>query len=80
MHVCSLKCKAGIRIFGLTRTVPFNSGIVAVAQWLKGRRTYFDNCVSQHLSGAGWSPAGSVGRDFNLQKLNYQSRGGGGGG
>ena len=45
---------------------------VAVAQWLKGRRTFFDNCVSQHLSGAGSSPAGSVGRDLNLQKLNYQ--------
>ena len=27
---------------------------------------------SQHLSGAGSSPAGSVGRDLNLQKLNYQ--------
>ena len=26
---------------------------------------------SQHLSGAGSSPAGSVGRDLNLQKLNY---------
>ena len=37
-----------------------------------GRRTYFDNCVSQHLSGAGSSPAGSVGRDLNLLKLNYQ--------
>ena len=37
-----------------------------VAQWLR------DNCVSQHLSGAGSSPAGSVGRDLNLQKLNYQ--------
>ena len=37
-----------------------------------GRRTYFDNCVSQHLSGAGSSPFGSVGRDLNLQKLNYQ--------
>ena len=37
----------------------------------KGRRTYFDNCVSQHLSGAGSSLAGSVGRDLNLQKLNY---------
>ena len=24
------------------------------------------------LSGAGSSPAGSVGRDLNLQKLNYQ--------
>ena len=34
----------------------------AVAQ----RRTYFDNCVSQHLSGAGSSPAGAVGRDLNL--------------
>ena len=28
-------------------------------------------CVSQHLSGAGSSPVGSVGRDLNLQKLNY---------
>ena len=49
---------------------------VAVAQWLRAsnifRRTYFDNRVSQHLSGAGSSPAGSVGRDLNLQKLNYQ--------
>ena len=36
------------------------------------RCQYFDNCVSQHLSGAGSSPAGSVGRDLNLQKLNYQ--------
>ena len=35
------------------------------------RGTYFDNCVSQHLSGAGSSPADSVGRDLNLQKLNY---------
>ena len=26
----------------------------------------------KHLSGAGSSPAGSVGRDLNLQKLNYQ--------
>ena len=36
------------------------------------RRTYFDNCVSQHLSGAGSSPAGSVSWYLNLQKLNYQ--------
>ena len=47
-----------------------------MAQWLSAskisRRRYFDNCVSQHLSGAGSSPAGSVGRDLNLQKLNYQ--------
>ena len=35
----------------------------------KGRRTYIDNCVSQHLSGAGSSLAGSVDRDLNLQKL-----------
>ena len=35
------------------------------------KRTYFDNCVSQHMSGAGSSPAGFVGRDLNLQKLNY---------
>ena len=32
------------------------------------RVEHFDNCVSQHLSGAGSSPAGSVGRDLNLQK------------
>ena len=40
--------------------------------WRSGlaRRTYFDNCVSQHLSGAVSSPAGSVGRDLNLQKLS----------
>ena len=39
---------------------------------VKLRRTHFDNCVSQHLSGAGSSPADSVGRDLNLLKLNYQ--------
>ena len=33
---------------------------------------YFDTFVTRHLSGAGSSPAGSVGRDLNLQKLNYQ--------
>ena len=49
-----------------------------MAQWLRAsnmfrrRRTCFDNYVSQHLSGAGSSPVGSVGRDLNLQKLNYQ--------
>ena len=31
-----------------------------------------DKFVSQHLSGAGSSPADSVGRDLNYQKLNYQ--------
>ena len=44
---------------------------IAVAQWLSASNI-FDNCVSQHLSGVGSSPAGSVGRDLNLQKLNYQ--------
>ena len=42
-------------------TSPWHSGY--------GRRIHF---VGQHLSGAGSSPAGSVGRDLNLQKLNYQ--------
>ena len=42
-----------------------------VAQWLSASNI-IDNCVSQHLSGAGSSPAGSLGRDLNLQKLNYQ--------
>ena len=37
-----------------------------------GRRTYFDKFVSQHLSGAGSSPDGSIGRDLNLQKLHNQ--------
>ena len=33
---------------------------------------HISTIVSQHLSGAGSSPVGSVGRDLNLQKLNYQ--------
>ena len=37
-----------------------------------GRRGAVGKCVSQHLSGAVSSPAGSVSRDLNLQKLNYQ--------
>ena len=43
---------------------PWRSGL--------GRRIHFAKFDSQHLSGAGSSPAGSVGRDLNLQKLNYQ--------
>ena len=39
---------------------------------VKGVEHYFDNCVSQHLSGTCSSPASSVSRDLNLQKLNYQ--------
>ena len=51
--------------------------VIAIASpWRSGCRrccrTYFDNSVSQHLSGAGSNPAGSVGRDLNLLKLNYQ--------
>ena len=42
-----------------------------MAQWLRASNI-FDNCISQDLSGAGSNPAGSVGRDLNLQKLNYQ--------
>ena len=34
-----------------------------------GSRTYFDKFESQ-LSGAGSSPAGSIGRDLNSQKLH----------
>ena len=33
---------------------------------------YHPTFVSQHLSGAGSSPAGIVDRDLNLQKLHYQ--------
>ena len=39
---------------------------------VKGVEHFSDNCVSQHLSGARSSPADSVGRDLNLQKLKYQ--------
>ena len=42
--------------------------IAAVAQWLRASNKF----VSQHLSGAGSSPTGSVGRDLNLQKSIYQ--------
>ena len=38
----------------------------------KGRKTYFDKFVSQHLSGEGSNPSGFVGRDLNLQILHYQ--------
>ena len=42
-------------------------------QWRsgKGRPTYFDKFVSQHPSGAGSSPAGSISRDLNSQRLDY---------
>ena len=33
---------------------------------------YMNSFSLTHLSGAGSSPAGSVGRDLNLQKLHYQ--------
>ena len=39
---------------------------------VKGIEHFLTNVLSQHLHGAGSSPAGSVGRDLNLQKLNYQ--------
>ena len=39
---------------------------------VKGLQHVSTICVSQHLSGAGSSPVGSVDRDLNLQKLNYQ--------
>ena len=42
--------------------------LVAVAQWLRASNIF----VNQHLSYAGSSPAGSVDRDLNVQKLNYQ--------
>ena len=41
--------------------------LVAVAQWLRA-----SNIISIVVSGAGSSPAGSVGRNLNLQKLNHQ--------
>ena len=38
---------------------------VAVAQWLRASNIFRQLC-------AGSSPVGSVGRNLNLQKLNYQ--------
>ena len=38
-----------------------------MSEWRSGS----DKFVSQHLSGAGSNPAGSVGRDLNSQKLHY---------
>ena len=48
--------------------------VISSSPWRSGygRRTYFDKFVSQNLIGAGSSPAGSVGRDLNLQNLHYQ--------
>ena len=36
-----------------------------------GRRTNFDKFESQHLSGAGSSPTGSISQDLNSPKLHY---------
>ena len=44
---------------------PHPEGNVWTPPWRSGY-------VGQHLSGADSSPAGSVGRDLNLQKLKYQ--------
>ena len=49
----------------------YNFYIVTAAQWLRASNI-FRQCVSQHLSGAASTPAGSVGRDLNLKKLNCQ--------
>ena len=43
-----------------------------VVQMRRGAVIKFGNYVSQHLSGAGSSPAGSISRDLNSQKLHYQ--------
>ena len=51
---------------------PFKVAPKKVVAVVKGVEHDFDKFVSQHLSGPGSSPAGSVGRDLNLQKLNYQ--------
>ena len=45
-----------------------NKELAAVAQWLRASNTFRHIC-NQHLSGAGSSPAGSVGRNLNLQKI-----------
>ena len=59
-------------LWSFTTLVLVGQPNVAVAQWLRASNIFRQYCVSQHLSGAGSSPAGSVGRDLNLQKLNYQ--------
>ena len=40
---------------------------VTFVKWLRASNTF----VSQHLCGAGSSPAGSINRDLNSQKLHY---------
>ena len=51
--------------------------LVAVAQWLRASKRRGVEHIStivlvNTISGVGSSPAGSVGRDLNLQKLKYQ--------
>ena len=45
---------------------------MSLGSWLYFCYNFLLYLFSQHLSGAGSSPAGSVGRDLNLQNLNYQ--------
>ena len=63
--------KIGLAVSGRYSALT-KSKIIAYSCSSEGRRTYFDNCVRQHLSGAGSRPVGSVGRDLNLQRLSYQ--------
>ena len=35
-------------------------------------KTHYENTLQKHITKHITSPAGSVGRDLNLQKLNYQ--------
>ena len=51
-----------MRIRNYVVTYQITKIVVAVAQWLRASN------ISTH--GAGSSPAGSVGRDLNLQKLD----------
>ena len=62
-----------------TQTLEFtdhDSGKIVFAKWSELKQIYEEVSKpikrGQHLSGAGSSPAGSVGWDLNLQKLNYQ--------
>ena len=71
MQLCMQLCMRGVAWRGVAWRVvlPWRGE----APWRGvSLRTYFDKFVSQHLSGAGSSPADSVGRDLNLQKLHYQ--------
>ena len=56
-------------MFTLATAMHLNVSILVTIESHRG--AYFDKIVSQHLSGAGSSPAGSINWDLNSQQLHY---------